>query len=129
MPSKTTTSCLIVSAEIQCVLSTILDGNCRYFSCFANFFLTRSIRRAFVCKSACESDATNAIEAALTQLDEFVSATKWCVHVGSTGVVNNGGGGGGGVGGEATAENEEIHKGNDTSCTDGNYYNHRVTGI
>ena len=98
MPSKTTTSCLIVSAEIQCVLSTILDGNCRYFSCFANFFLTRSIRRAFVWKSAWESDATNAIDAALTRLDEFVSAANRCVHVECTWVVNDGGGGGGGVG-------------------------------
>lgn len=98
VPSKTTTSFLIVSAEIQCVLSTILDGNCRYFSCFANFFLTRSIRRAFVWKSAWESDAMNAIDAALTRLDEFVSAANRCVHVECTWVVNDGGGGGGGVG-------------------------------
>jgi hypothetical protein len=35
----------------------------------------------------------------------------------------------GGWGGEATAEYEEINNGNDTSRTDGNYYNHQVTRI
>lgn len=79
MPSNTTNSFFIVSSEIHEVSATVSDGNCRNFSCLAIFFLDRSNSHACVTTesiSASESDAMNAIEAALTRLDEFVSAMK-----------------------------------------------------
>ncbi len=101
MPSNTTTFFLMSSVVSQEVCLMIPSTNFRNFSCFTSFFLVRSDSRDLEIKSSDEL-ARNATAAALTRLDEFVSAMNLCIHLGIVG----GGGGVCGGGRHALARKE-----------------------